>query len=129
MSFPALLVAWFFNVAAALAAASLALGLSGFFWRSLSAYLATGAVLFLWCAVVPAIGGLLVMETIESESGFLFALFFQHLPLAPQVMLFGWAMSNEPLEIWPCVWALFVWTFLALLGRLLAIRGLRREVY
>ena len=131
MSFPALLVAWLFNVAAALAAASLALGLSGLFGRSLSAYLATGAVLFLWCAVVPAVGGLLMAETTAFDGcGWVaLALSFQHLPLAPQVIMFEWAMSSEPLDIWPFVWALFVWTLLALVGRFLAIRGLHREVY
>ena len=129
MSFPALLMAWLFNVAAAMAAASLALGLSGLFGRSLSAYLATGAVLFLWCAVVPAVGGLLMAETAAFDGRVALALSFQHLPLAPQVIMFEWAMSSEPLDIWPFVWALFVWTLLALLGRFLAIRGLRREVY
>ncbi len=129
MSFPALLVAWLFNVAAALAAASLALGLSGLFGRSLSAYLATGAVLFLWCAVVPAVGGLLMADTVGFDGRVALALSFQHLPLAPQVLMFGWAMSNEPLDIWPFVWALFVWVLLALASRFLAIRGLHREVY
>ena len=129
MSFPALLMAWLFNVAAAMAAASLALGLSGLFGRSLSAYLATGAVLFLWCAVVPAVGGLLMAVTTAFGGRVSLALSFQHLPLAPQIMMFEWAMSHEPLDIWPCVWALFVWALLAFFGRLLAIRGLRREVY
>lgn len=132
MPFHELVVAWFFNVAAALAAASLALGLSGLFGRSLSAYLATGAVLFLWCAIVPAVGGLALSGSAISGStaeSVACALFFHHLPLAPQVMMFSDAYSNESFGIWRCVWALFVWTCIAVLGRYLAIRGLRREVY
>ena len=132
MPFHELVVAWFFNVAAALAAAALALGLSGLFGRSLSAYLATGAVLFLWCAVVPAVGGLALSGSAISGStaeSVACALFFEHLPLAPQVMMFSDAYSNESFGIWRCVWALFVWMCIAVLGRYMAIRGLRREVY
>lgn len=132
LAFTTLLLCWALNLAAALAAAALALGLSGLFGRSLSAYLATGAALFLWCAVVPAIG----LFTIAGSSAgpdlwsktILPSLFFYHLPLAPQVMVFA-AEGTKAFPVAPIVSALVVWPSLALFGRHLAIRGLRREVY
>lgn len=124
--------AWLLNVAASLAAAALALGLSGLFGRSLSAYLATGAVLFLWCAVVPVVVGIAigsmgpdgaVARQIAASLG------FYHLPLAPQVWIYSSGFGNETgaWVVFPV--ALAVWTGIAAAGRALAIRGLRREVY
>ena len=127
-----LLAAWALNLAAALATASLALGLSGLFGRSLSAYLATGAALFLWCAVVPVVGGLAgaaADPSGEFETRVLASCMFLHLPLAPQAWIFsdgfdgdipGWLAMGVPLCTWSAV---------AALGRALAIRGLKREVY
>lgn len=129
-----LLLCWLYNVAAAMATASLALGLSGLFGRSLSAYLATGAVLFLWCAVIPVVG-LLTMgsathvagEEIAKEA--IFCASFYHLPLAPQVVLFAHASGPEHLQTVCLAWAPAVWLLIALAGRSLAARGLRREIY
>lgn len=133
LPFAALVGAWLFNVAAALAAASLALGLSGLFGRSLSAYLATGAVLFLWCAVVPAVGGLTMGALNSPDSSSLYealcAVSFYHLPLAPQALIFIYGLGDETAKALPFATALVVWVLLALLGRAMAIRGLRREVF
>lgn len=133
LSFAALVAAWLLNVAAALASASLALGLSGLFGRSLSAYLATGAVLFLWCAVIPAVGGMTMGAFIGTGVEFLHealcAASFYHLPLAPQVMIFVYGLGEDSPNALPFVTAIVVWVLVALLGRLLAISGLRREVF
>ena len=132
-----LLAAWAFNLAAALATASLALGISGFLGRSLSAYLATGAVLFLWCAVVPAVAGIICSMAGSSNFEDLFPVFgLYHLPLAPQAILYmggiesgGEADEMREIAAVAIPTALAVWFLIGLLGRFLAIRGLRREVY
>lgn len=127
-----MLSAWLLNLAAAMATASLALGLSGLFGRSLSAYLATGAVLFFWCAVVPVVGGILGSAANLSgrmEDWLFPAVAFLHLPLAPQVWVFadGFDGAIPWYVVFPV--ALSVWGLLCLFGRWLAIRGLRREVF
>ena len=126
-----LLCAWLLNVAAAFAAAALALGLSGLFGRSLSAYLATGAVLFLWCAVVPIVGAMVGGLSDPEGAGLqvLATLAWYHLPLAPQVWLFTEGFDGENVSLWPPIAALAVWTLVAWAGRALAVRGLKREVY
>ena len=133
LSAGALFCGWLLNLAAALAAAALALGLSGLFGRSLSAYLATGAVLFLWCAVVPVVG-LLVGGLLEPKGAgmqVLASFAWYHLPLAPQVWLFteGFDGESAGCGLLPPAVALAAWSLLAWAGRALAKRGLRREVY
>ena len=126
-----LLAAWALNLAAAFATASLALGLSGLFGRSLSAYLATGAALFLWCAVVPVIALIAFQSSMAGSVSEAIGLSFiaYHLPLAPQIWLFTGGFDGQPFGwvVFPV--ALGTWTVIAVLGRALAVRGLRREVY
>ena len=125
-----LLLCWTLNTLAAFAAGSLALGLSGLFGRSLSAYLASGAVLFLWCAVVPIVGLVGSLGFKEMPPSLYFAAFFNHLPLAPQAYLFAGADSSIR-DGFPAVQiatAVAAWLAIAAVGRFLAIRGLRREI-
>lgn len=125
------LACWLLDLAAAMAVSSFALGLSGLFGRSLSAYLATGSFLFLWCAVTPVffgiVGAFLESKDLIGDQAVLAVSFF-HLPLVPQAWLVyerfgvncpGWLVFGT---------ALASWTALAALGRLLAVRGLKREV-
>ena len=128
-----LLAAWALNLAAALATASLALGFSGLLGRSLSAYLATGAVLFLWCFVLPVVGVIVAassdVSTPAGEAAILSA-FVYHLPVVPQLALLSDGFDGDLPHaglVYPV--ALSVWFLLGLLGRTLAVRGLRREVY
>ena len=128
-----LLACWALNTAAAFATASLALGLSGLFGRSLSAYLATGTAMFLWCAVVPMIGlfcGSTFGESEKLAETLYYSGFFHHLPLAPQVCIFAefYHMRGIAAAV-PFAVALAVWALLSALGRWLAIRGLKREIY
>ena len=130
LSAAGLLACWVLNVAAACASASFALGLSGLFGRSLSAYLAVGASLFLWCAVCPvllAVSGGLGGSGEPSELAL--SVFVYHLPLAPQVWIFSDFFEGEKRTIWPAVSALVVWSGIAFGGFRMAVRGLRREVF
>lgn len=127
------------NLLSAMALSSLALGLSGLFGRSLSAYLASGAVLFLWCLALPMIGGLILnLVTIDQDPTLAhlratFCGFFLHHPLAPQIWM---SMRGSGVEVtfldwgwWVPLYGVGVWLVLTVLGFWLAVRGLRREVY
>ena len=124
------------NLLAGMTLSSLALGLSGLFGRSLSAYLAVGALLFFWCLALPAIGGL-VMGLIEAgwspgSAKTVFSLFFLHHPLAPQIWTVMRA-GGEPATytewgLWVPLTGLGSWALLAWIGFRAAGRGLGREV-
>ena len=127
---PTLFAAWLLNLAAAFAAASLALGLSGLFGRSLSAYLATGASLFLWCAALP-VTGILAAALRDADrggsdaAGLVGVLCWFHVPLVPQGMIF--LPSETPIAT-AVATALVVWSAISAAGFALAVRGLGREV-
>ena len=125
---PGLFALWLLDVAAAFAAASMALGLSGLFGRSLSAYLATGAALFLWCAVLPVTGLIAVGLRDRPGGGMTLAgiLCWFHVPLVPQGMAF--ADADAPQVATAVATALVAWTAMTAAGFALAVRGLRREV-
>ena len=127
------------NLLAGLALSSLALGLSGLFGRSLSAYLASGAGLFLWCLALPMIGGLTLglieggKEPALSTMKAVFCGFLLHHPLAPQIWMTmrgsGTVATFTDWGAWVPLYGVGVWLLLMLLGYALAVRGLRREVY
>jgi len=117
-------------VAAGLVSSAIAVGLSGYFRRSLTSYLATGAVMFFWLIV-----GTLLLTLLSSRGGesdpmkthpFLFYAFYYHHPVAPLVYLMtDEGDPNTPLYIIP--FSLAVWAVLTVLFFLLACRGLRRR--
>jgi ABC-type transport system involved in multi-copper enzyme maturation permease subunit len=126
------------NLLAGLTLASLALGLSGLFGRSLSAYLATGAVLFLWGLALPLVGGLtlgLLESGADAAPGQVraaYCAFLLHHPVAPQIWMTmrgnGVAATFTEWGPWVPLYGAGVWLLLLGLGLLLAVRGLRREV-
>lgn len=127
------------NLLAGLTLSSLALGLSGLFGRSLSAYLAAGAVLFLWGMALPMIGGLVtgLCASGGDESPVqlkaIFAGFMLHHPLAPQIWMAmrgsGSVATFTEWGLWVPLFGVGTWLLLMLLGFRLAVRGLQREVY
>jgi ABC-type transport system involved in multi-copper enzyme maturation permease subunit len=121
-------------VAAGLVSSTIAVGLSGYFRRSLTSYLATGAVMFLWLIVWPIFGAL-TMQLVQSADQrgdpwvrhpIIPYTFFYHHPVAPMIylMLTG-TSANLPSSIIP--FALGVWMILGALFFALACRGLRRR--
>ena len=113
---------------------TVALGLSGLFGRSLTAYLATGALLFFWAAAWPLIGTLALglvhaVESPEAVSS-LGYVFWYHSPLYPVIGLMVRESGSPMPGGWgPLAYALGVWTLLSLVCYRLAVHGLRREVY
>ena len=120
---------WLLNVAAAFAVASFAMGLSGLFGRSLSAYLATGAFLFLWCAVVPVFFVVVGAAVPAAGERFVMAATFYHLPVAPQIWLVSDGFGGEVSGPGIFATALVAWAAIAVAGWAMAVRGLSREVY
>ncbi|NLB65220.1 MAG: ABC transporter permease [Lentisphaerae bacterium] len=127
------------NVLVGLTLSTLALGLSGLFGRSLSAYLAAGAVLFLWCFAFPMFGGLTfgllsssVTKSLVVNQVIMGGFFFHH-PVAPQIWMVmrgsGVPSVFQDWGGWVPALGVGVWLLLNLLGYALAVRGLRREVY
>lgn len=127
------------NLLVAIALSSLALGFSGLFGRSLSAYLCSGGILFLWCAAIPIIGVIVSEFAWDwSQSNFWTQLesciFFYHAPIAPQIWLVargGGVFDTYTSEwgAWTALYGVAVWFVLMLIGYLLALRGVKREVY
>ncbi len=119
------------NLLAGMTLTSLALGLSGLFGRSMSAYLASGALVFLWGYAMPMIGGLLMALTESTRT--IFCCFMLHHPCAPQIWMcmrgVGEGATYGSYGGWVPVYGVAVWGLLAWLGHRLAVHGLRREVY
>jgi ABC-type transport system involved in multi-copper enzyme maturation permease subunit len=121
-------------IAAGLVSSAIAVGLSGYFRRSLTSYLATGAVMFLWIVVWP-IFGVLTENFLRTAGGHepdqyspIYYIFFYHHPVAPLFFLIATADNPTspglPQSIIP--FALAVWAVISILFILLACRGLRR---
>ena len=120
-------------VAAGLVSSAVAIGLSGYFRRSLTSYLATGAVMFLWIVVWPIFGFLSIdLLRVTGDPAVkhpcLFYFFFYHHPVAPLFFLI--ASTANPTDAgfphWAIPFALALWTVVSFLFLLLACRGLRR---
>jgi ABC-type transport system involved in multi-copper enzyme maturation permease subunit len=122
-----------FNLLAGLTLSAVSLGLSGLFGRSLTAYMVTGAFLFAWVGVVPLLGSL-AMALNQFGDGMYrrivaFATLY-HNPFYPLIALSSvdWQVDsqNGMLQIG---WALGVWLLLTAVFMMIAVRGLKREVY
>lgn len=122
------------DVAAGMVASAIAIGLSGYFRRSLTSYLGTGAVMFLWLIVWPIFG--MLWDALErsattgtlkhEEELVLFYVFFAHHVVAPLIALLipeVNAMYNPAVMI---PFALGVWALIGFVFFLVACRGVSR---
>jgi ABC-type transport system involved in multi-copper enzyme maturation permease subunit len=120
---------------------TVALGMSGYFKRTISSYLATGAFLFLWFIVWPIIG--LLMENFRPHEGkaaqeqfdqVIFYIFFAHHPVAPLILVFREEFGNGEMPFSFSValtFTLVIWFLIGLVFFLVGRNGLRnaaREV-
>jgi ABC-type transport system involved in multi-copper enzyme maturation permease subunit len=121
------------DVMAGMVAATIAVGLSGYFRRSLTSYLGTGAVLFLWLVVWPIFGFL--MEDLDHSRGngpfenpVIFYFFFAHHLTAPLISL----IDNETNPTYTAAgivpFALLVWLVIGAIFFWIARRGVTRSV-
>ncbi len=134
---PVVAAAFLFNLAAGIVLATLAVGLSGLFARSLSAYMAVGALLFGWIALCPGAGALAAAlcgqiksdATREAAQAAIAHLTVYHNPLAPLIALSSHASGASFFRLLePLGSALAVWVLLGAFGYWLAFRGLQREI-
>jgi len=122
------------NILVSLMFATVALGFSGLFGRSLTAYLVSGTFMIAWMVLLPILGsiGLALSDIVEWEGLQTFISYlclFNH-PFFPIVMLVSEAYELEPaLTTFRIAYAIAVWCVVGGIGLLLANRGLKREVY
>lgn len=119
------------DVLAGMVSATIAVGLSGYFRRSLTSYLGTGAVMFLWLVVWPIFGALVENLSRNREPGgdpMIFYVFFAHHLAAPLIALLD--IEPDPTysasAIIPV--ALMVWTAIGAIFFGIACHGVTRSV-
>ncbi len=125
--------------AAGMVTSTIALGLSGFFKRTITSYLATGTVFFLWFVVWPIVGALVTSlgpspnsDGYKTFQAFQFYTFWAHHPVSPLIMAFRnefFEGSDTPFNpTHALIYALAVWFVLGLLFFLIACRGIRKAL-
>ena len=121
------------NLFAACTLSSIALGFSGYFGRSLTAYLITAAVLFAWLVVLPLFGmlSLGLGSTLDSTfSTVVSYLCFFHHPFYPLVFFAAYTPdSMNETSFLRLGFCLLVWTLLIIFSFLLSNRGLKKEIF
>jgi len=120
-------------VAAGMVASTIAIGLSGYFRRSLTSYLATGAVMFLWLAVWPIFGLLFSTLTRNDNSDsanaqIIFYVFFAHHVAAPLIFLFTPETNQMASPLVVVLFALGVWAVLGTIFFRIACHGVSRSL-
>lgn len=121
------------NTLAGFTLAAVALGVSGLFGRSLTAYIVTGLFLFGWMGVVPLLGTLALSVRTEAGSAYMQGvayLAWHHHPFVRLAALVDtdWNLHATSMLL-QLGYALSLWFALAALSLWLAVKSLRREVY
>jgi hypothetical protein len=124
--------------AAGMVTSTIALGLSGYFKRTITSYLSTGIIFFFWFIVWPILGEL--MSSLEPQVDkvaqarfldFQFYTFFAHHPVAPLMLAFQKDLFPDafPFDATTAsLFALGVWLALGLIFFFIACRGIRRAL-
>jgi ABC-2 type transport system permease protein len=124
------------NMTVSMVISSIALGFSGIMRRTLTAYLVTGTFMLAWMVVLPILGAISMslagsLDSSEEVCAKVISyIFFFSNPFYPTIMIASGGMDLQPLEIvWQLIYCFGSWFVLAVIGVLMAIRGLKREVY
>lgn len=121
------------NTLAGMTLVSISLGFSGLFGRSMSAYITSAIVLFLWCIALP-IAGMFLGGIFDGDGlpQWVPYLFFLHNPAAPQIWLTiyasGGVVAYTGTGIIGAIYGVCCWIVLSLIGYGLAVHGVKREV-
>lgn len=120
------------NMLAGFTLAAVSLGLSGLFGRTLTAYLVTGAFLFVWLAVLPVLGTMSVGIARQVQSEWVESVLYCTLYHNPFYVLGVLSFPGIEMDVAKVsrhvAFAAVVWLALGLLGFRLAVSGLKREV-
>lgn len=125
--------------AAGMVTSTIALGLSGYFKRTITSYLGVGTVLFLWLIVWPILGALLSSLQPHNDKAatarfvdFQFYTFWAFHPVAPLVLAFqNELLGGESLPFnrtTALLFAFFVWLVIGLAFFFIACRGIRKAL-
>jgi ABC-type transport system involved in multi-copper enzyme maturation permease subunit len=125
--------------AAGMVTSTIALGLSGYFRRTITSYLGTGTIFFLWFIVWPILGALISNLQPQGDksaqaafANFQFYTFFAHHPAAPLILTFQKELfegTTLPFNTTTAVlFALIIWLILGSLFFFIACRGIRRAL-
>ena len=117
---------------------TIALGLSGYFKRTITSYLGTGTVFFLWFVVWPILGALVSnfqpqdnKVAREAFATFQFYTFWAHHPAAPLMLAFQKELFDgapPPFNVTIALFfALAIWLILGLIFFFIACRGIRGD--
>lgn len=122
------------NILISAVLSSIALGFSGLFGRSLTAYLVAGAFMLAWIVVLPILGGIATELAGAAHAGSArhiieWACFYHH-PFYPSILIVSDAWKMEPAQSTiRLAYCLFIWTILTVAGIWMARRGLQKEVF
>jgi ABC-type Na+ efflux pump permease subunit len=125
--------------AAGMVTSTIALGLSGYFKRTITSYLATGTIFFLWFIVWPTLGMLTANLGPRNDPAaqarfldFIFYTFWAHHPVAPLLLAFQKDLfDGAPMPFnstHALLFALGIWLVLGLAFFYLACRGIRKAL-
>jgi ABC-type transport system involved in multi-copper enzyme maturation permease subunit len=126
--------------AAGMVTSTIALGLSGYFKRTITSYLATGTVFFFWFIVWPIVGALVTnlgpspsdTDAYKRFLDFQFYLFWAHHPVSPLIMAFQKELfegNGPPFNpVHALIFALAVWFVLGLIFFYIGCRGIRKAL-
>jgi ABC-type transport system involved in multi-copper enzyme maturation permease subunit len=126
--------------AAGMVTSTIALGLSGFFKRTITSYLAAGTVFFLWFIVWPILGALVSDLAPQRDTAgynrfldFQYYVFWAAHPVSPLIMAFQKELfeGGSPPPFNPThavLFALGIWLVLGLIFFAIACRGIRRAL-
>lgn len=121
------------NILVSMVLSSVALGFSGLFGRTLTAYLVSGSFMLAWMVVFPIlgmIGNALCDRDADTAREIVNYAFLYHHPFFPAMLIasngFDGELPHMGAAIACCV---IVWLLLALGGAALAMKGLKKEVY
>jgi ABC-type Na+ efflux pump permease subunit len=127
-------------LAAGMTTSTIALGLSGYFKRTITSYLGTGTIFFLWFIVWPIVGALTTSLRPHTDKAaqarfdeFQYLTFWAHHPVSPLMLAFRKELfpgdSSFPLSPTAALFfALLVWLALGLLSFFFACRGIRQAL-
>lgn len=121
------------NSLAGMTLVSISLGFSGLFGRSMSAYITSAIVLFLWCIALP-IAGMFLGEIVDAGEPprWVMYTFLLHNPAAPQIWLTTYASGEVSAYtgtgLIGALYGVGCWIVFSLIGYGLAVHGVKREV-
>lgn len=123
------------NIVVSMIIATIALGFSGVMRRSLTSYLVTGSFMLGWMIVMPLLGSIAMalsstLDVSDAWQKLVAYVFLYHNPFYPTILMASNGMEQTLADIVSQLSYCFtVWLSFGVAGVLMAINGMKREVY